>query len=319
MMNKETSVFLDTNIIQTFIGGGSKKGSNVLLHSLGIRPEYYEFTDFIESNGLEDKIEICIPEIVVMEMKHHMKTGFERQLQQLGGQVDEHKKMFGNLADFSAIEMKYDKIESYANYVDSLVADFFNTPKNYAKQIPFPRQEPILETLVSKAISGTRPFFAGKIESKLHSDAGFKDSVIAETIYEYSRNHDRLCIFVTHDDDFSPEFKSTIQPDNKLVLFSSIEMTHKALVEYYGTDSRSRLQREFTENTYWHEYLLNESGMELDESVTECKVDDVYIDDGDVFIIKIHFIVNEVRYVFSVKFDSIANDIVDFDCQIEND
>lgn len=318
MMNREISVFLDTNIIQTFMSGDGKKASNVFLHSLGIRKEYYILSDFIGDNGLEDKIEICIPEIVVLEMKHHMKSGFRKQLQQLDSQIEEHKKIFGKLVDFSAIERKYNQ-ESYSRYVDSLMDDFFNNPKNYAKQVPFPRQEPILETLVNKAISGTRPFFAGKIESKRHSDAGFKDSVIAETIYEYSRNHDRLCIFITEDRDFSPEFKGVIQPDSKLVLFSSIDEAKDELAKYYSTDSQSRLQREFAENTYWQEYLLNEIGMNLDESVTEYRVDDVSVDEGDVFIIKIHFIVNEVKYIFSVKFDNVANDIIEFSYYTEND
>lgn len=317
MMNKEISIFLDTNIIQVFIGG--KKGSNVFLHNLGIQKDYYMLVDFIDHNRLEDRIEICIPEIVVREMKYHMKSGFERQLLQLSDQIKEHKKIFGNLADFSAIGMKYSDSEHYAQYVDSLMDDFFNTPKNYARQVLFPRQGDILDALVGKAISGVRPFFAGKIESKLHSDAGFKDSVIAETIYEYSKVHDRLCIFITHDTDFSSEFTKVIQPDSRLVLFPSIKAAVEALSAYCGTDALSRIQREFTENTYWQEYLLNESGMKLDESVTEYKVDSVSVDEGDVLLIELHFVINEVTYRFFVKFDSAANDMVDFSYETEND
>lgn len=318
MMDREISIFLDTNIIQTFVDNKKGTGSSVFLHSIGIRQEYYELLKFIESNGLEDRIEICIPEIVVMEMKHHMKEGFKKQSQRLMSQIDENQKLYGNLADFSTVKVKHTK-DSYAEYVDSLFVDFFNTPKNYAKQILFPRQDPILDTLVGKAISGTRPFFTGKIESKNHTDAGFKDSVIAETIYEYSRKYDRLCIFVTQDRDFSSEFGNTIRAESKLVLFSSVEMTIKALAEYYGTDPRTRLLREFTENAYWHEYLLTESGMAYDESVTKCEVEDVSNDEGNVFIIKMSFVVNESEYLFTIKFDSLANDIVEFNYQIVND
>lgn len=316
-MDKEISIFLDTNIIQAFTSG--KKGSNVFLHNLGIRKEYYILADFIDSNRLDDRIEICIPEIVVREMKYHMKSGFERQLLQLSDQIREHKKMWGNLADFSAIEMKYNDSERYAQYVDSLIDDFFNTPKNYAKQVPFPRQGEILDVLVGKAISGVRPFFVGKIESKLHSDAGFKDSVIAETIYEYSKAHNRLCIFVTHDTDFSPEFAKAIQPNSRLALFPSIETAIEALSAYYGTDVLFHIQQEFTENTYWQEYLLNESGMKLDESVTEYKVDSVSVDEGDILLVKLHFVINEVTYRFFVKFDSVANDMIELSYETEDD
>jgi len=318
MMDRETSIFLDTNIIQTFIDSKKGSGSNVFLYKLGIRQDYYKLSDFIKENGLEDRIEICIPEVVVMEMKHHMKEGFKKQFQRMKEQIEENQRIFGNLADFSAIEVKHNK-ESYDDYVDSLFLDFFSTTKNYAKQIPFPRQDPILDTLVSKAISGTRPFFTGKIESKYHTDAGFKDSVIAETIYEYSKKYNKLCIFITNDRDFSSKFSDTIQADSKLVLFTTIEMAIKALAEYYGTDPQIRLLREFTENTYWHEYLLNESGIEFDESVTKCKVEDVSNYEGEIFIIKMSFVVNEAEYLFSIKFDSNANDILDFNCQIMND
>lgn len=315
-MNRDTSVFLDTNIIQTF--WDSKNGSNVFLSELGIRSEYYELISFIENNRLNDIIEICIPEIVVMEMKHHMRTGFSKQFQKLEDQIKEHKKAFGILADFSTLEIKHNE-EDYAAYVNSLFEDFFNTPKNYARQIPFPRQESIIDTLVNKAIAGIRPFFAGRIGSKNHSDAGFKDSVIAETIYEYSKANNRLCIYVTQDHDFSIEFERKIQKDSQLVLFSSIGEVIEALTEYYETDSQTRLVREFTENTYWHEYLLNEIGIKLDASVIERKVEKVYIDEGDIFFIEMCFVVNEVKYLFSIKFDSIAHDIVEFSYQIEND
>lgn len=317
-MDRKTSIFLDTNIIQAFTSG--KKGSSVFLDNLGIRKDYYTLTDFISNNGLEDEIEICIPEIVVMEMKHHMIAGFDKQLQQLNGQIEEHKKMFGNLADFSAFDVKHSKDKkSYADYVDSLIEDFFNTPKNYAKQIPFPRHEPILDTLVSKAISGTRPFFTGKIESKTHTDAGFKDSVIAETIYEYSRAHERLCIFITKDQDFSPEFKNSIQTDARLVIFSSIDTAAKALAEYYGTDPQSRVLQIFREETYWPGYLLEEIGMSLDESVTERKVEEVSFDEEDVFRIKMFFVINETKYCFDVMFDSIASQIINFEYHTENE
>lgn len=88
----------------------------------------------------------------------------------------------------------------------------------------FPRKEPIVDTLISKALSGVRPFFSGKFEGKSHSDAGFKDSLIAETIYQYHAVNKNLCIFITNDQDFSREFSRKIQPGSELVLFTSIDI-----------------------------------------------------------------------------------------------
>ena len=315
-MGKETSVFLDTNIIQTFLG--NKSGSNVFLNSLGICSEYHDLSNFITKNRLEGLVEICIPEVVVLEMKYHMNTGFVKQTQKLQDDLGMHKKLLGTIADFEAVEIKHTQ-DTYSAYVDSLFDDFFNTPKNFAKQVPIPRQEYLLDTLLNKAITGTRPFFSGKIGGKAHSDAGFKDSVIAETIYGYSKATNRLCIYVTEDQDFSTEFDRKIQPGSSLVLFSSIESVIKALAEYYETDPQTRLMREFTENVYWHECLLHEAGLELDESVTERTVESVTLDEDDIFIIQINFVVNEAKYLFYVKFDNGANDILDLEYDIEDD
>lgn len=249
---------------------------------------------------------------------YHMEAGFRSQTQKLNDQIKEHEKVFGNLADFGAIEIRYDK-EHYREYIDSLFEDFFDTPKNYAKQIPFPRQESTMEILVDKAISGVRPFFSGSIGGKSHSDAGFKDAVIAETIFEYGKDKDKLCIYITKDHDFGIEFERKIQKDSRFVLFPSIGEAIEELSEYFEIDPQSRLAKEFTENAYWHEYLLNEIGIKLDESVTERKVEDVTIEEENVFLIKIYFVVNEVKYLFSVRFDSIGNDMIDFTYQMEND
>lgn len=318
-MSAEISIFLDTNILQSFGVGRGKEGSNVFLSNLGIPSKFYDLVSFIDENHLADKIEICVPEVVTMEMKYHMLSGFKSQSQKLNAAIEEHKKIFGDIAKFDAIEISYDE-EQYERYVDTLIKEFFDNQKNHAQQVFFPRKEPIVDTLINKALSGIRPFFAGKFEGKSHSDAGFKDSLIAETIYQYHSVNKNLCIFITNDQDFSREFSRKIQPGSELVLFTSIESAIDALKEYYGTDMKKRLLREFSENTYWHELLLKEADVELDASVTEQKVESIDEDDEpNIFIIKMLFVVNEAQYVFTVKFDSIANEIIDLCYQIEDD
>ena len=105
-MSREISIFLDTNVIQSFFDG--KNGASVFLDSLGIRPDCHDLAKFIDENDLSNKVEICIPEIVVLEMKQHMKDGFLKQRQKLQDHLKEHKKVFGNIIDLGAIEIKYD-------------------------------------------------------------------------------------------------------------------------------------------------------------------------------------------------------------------
>lgn len=315
-MSREISIFLDTNILQTFLG--NKTGSNVFLNSLGIRSQFHELTSFIAENRLERLVELCIPEVVVLEMKHHMTTGFSRQCQKLEADLSAHKKVFDAIFDQSAVDLKYDR-ESYRTYVDSLLEDFFRTPKNLAKLVPFPRSGSVLEALVGKALAGTPPFFSGAIGGKTHSDAGFKDAMIAETICAYSQEYGRLCVYVSRDHDFIQGFDKAIQPDSEFVLFPSIEAAIPALAEYYETDFGAKRVREFTESTYWHEFLLEQAGARLDDSVTDCRVESVSRLEDDVFGIRMVFVVNEANYVFQIKFDSGVNDILGLEYHIEND
>lgn len=328
-MDRGVSIFLDTNIIQTFRGSKNKREfpkSNVSLDKLGISSDYYDIVKFIESNNLVGQIEICIPEIVVMEMKHHMTEGYKKQLKRMRSHIKEHTDLFGNLVVLREEGLKYTD-EDYVNHVDSLFEDFFNTPRNYAKWIPFPRQSSILDTLVNKAISGIRPFVAAEINSKPYTDAGFKDALIAETIYEYRKKHNRRCIFITQDNDFGPEFEKTIHPKHKLSLFHSIEDTIKALTEYYDSNYGPLIwvRKEFENNTYLHELLLSENGVQYDESVTKCVVEDVsgfmgkFDLSGDEYEVKMYFIVNETKYDFDIHYDRFAHAILGCSCQIIND
>lgn len=318
-MSTQISIFLDTNILQSFGVGKGKDGSNVFLSNLGIPSKFYDLISFIDANNLADEVEICVPEVVVMEMKYHMLSGFKSQQKKLYNAIEEHKKVFGDIAKFDGIEICYSE-DDYAEYVDTLIMEFFDNPKHHSKQVSFPRKEPIVDTLINKALFGVRPFFSGKFEGKSHSDAGFKDSLIAETIYQYHDINKNLCIFVTNDQDFSREFSKRIQSDSELVLFPSIESAIDALKDYYGTDLKKQLFREFSENKYLHELLLKEAGVELDESVTSAEVQSVDEDENsNVFLIKIIFIVNEAHYLFDVRFDGGAHEFCDINYRIEND
>ena len=108
-------------------------------------------------------------------------------------------------------------------------------------------------------------------------------------------------------------------PDSKFVLFPSIEVAIPALAEYYETDFGAKRVREFTESTYWHEFLLEQAGARLDDSVTDCRVESVSRLEDDVFGIRMVFVVNEANYVFQIKFDSGVNDILGLEYHIEND
>lgn len=312
---KKISVFIDTNMLQSFIKHNKK--DYVFLSNLGIPKSYYDLVSFIADNQLQNYIEICISEVVFRELRQHMINNFNSFCNSIKSDITSYAKIAGDLFEYNYI-IKQQK-ESYPEYVDSLIDDFINNPKNMCKYIPVASKESLLDTLLDKSLRGVKPFIIQTIEGKTYKDAGFKDSIIAETIYAHCAEEDRKCLFISNDSDFGQKFETTLNETNKFVKCSSIEQAIDFLGKYYETSVEDRLKREFTENTYWHDYLLTESGMKFDESVTKCKVEDVTNYEDDVFIIKMSFVVNEAEYLFTIEFDGAANDIIKFSYQIMND
>lgn len=312
---KRISIFLDTNILQTFFG--SKKDTNVFLDKTGVPAEYYQLTDFINKYWLEKQIEICIPGVVVMECKQHMQNCFSKKVKQLTSNIDEYKKIFGSLIEFE-YDLKLTEKE-YIVHTDELFEAFISDSRNKCKIIQYNKDESLIEILLAKALSGTKPFFAETIEGKTHSDAGFKDAIIAETIYSYCKENNSIGILVSTDNDFAKPFQTKLSAQSNYVQFRSIQETIKGLEAYFEINTVQKLQQEFSKNTYWQEILLQEAGIELDESVTERVITDISNKDENVFSIKIDFTVNETKYHYLVKFDSVANDIIECSYEIEND
>lgn len=312
---RKVSIFLDTNILQIFFP--CQKGKTVYLSKIEVPVEYYRLVDFIEKFQLSGQIEICIPSIVIMECKYHMKHFYSQLKKQLNSTVDEYQKAFGSLIDFT-YQIQYEDIE-YSAFVDCLFSEFIEDPRNKCKIVKYGQAENLIESLINKALSGTKPFFSGKINGKEHSDAGFKDSIIAETIYNYCTQNRRIGILITEDNDFADSFKHELDEKSEYVQFNSIKDTCKALSDFFDVTTEKKIKREFTDNTYWHEYLLNEAGIKPDSSITERTVISVLNIQENIFKIVIEFTVNEAKYIFDVIFDSIANDIVECHYRIEND
>lgn len=312
---KKVSVFLDTNILQSFFKFGKK--DYVFLANLGIPKIYYDLVSFITENRLENHIEICISEVVFKEIRQHMINNFNSFCDTLTADVASYSKIAGDLLEYN-YRIKLDK-ENYPEYVDGLITDFIDNPKNMCKYIPVSSKENLLDTLLDKSIRGVKPFAVQTIDGKSYKDAGFKDSIIAETIYSHCSADDRKGLFITNDSDFGQTFENVLNDANKFVKCSSIEQAIEFLKKYYETSVEERLKREFTENAYWHEYLLNSVEQEYDASVTNVTVDSVSQYEDNEYNINITMIVNETTYWFTVNFDAVANDIIDFQYHIEND
>lgn len=95
LIDKKVSIFLDTNVFQTFLG--KKKTSDVLLYSPGVPNKYYALVDFINQNKLKETVEICIPSVVIMECKQHMYACFLKSTKELEDSIENYQKLFGDV------------------------------------------------------------------------------------------------------------------------------------------------------------------------------------------------------------------------------
>lgn len=312
---KKVSVFIDTNILQSFIKHNKK--DYVFLANLGIPKSYYELVSFVRKNKLQSYIEICISEVVFKELRQHMINSFNSVCDSISADMAWYSKIAGDLFEYN-YRIKFNK-ENYPEYIDGLINEFVNNPKNMCKCIPVSSKNTLIDILLDKSIRGVRPFVLQNIDGKPYKDAGFKDSIIAETIYMHCAEEDRKGLFITGDSDFSPKFETVLNDANKFVRCSTIEQAIEFLKKYYETSVEDRLTREFSENTYWHEFLLKDVGQQYDDSVTDASVESVSLKEENLYDIKILFTVNEAKYNFIVCFDSLANDIVNYSYKIEND
>ena len=309
---KKISIFIDTNVLQVFY-----ENKNVCLHEIRVPNEYYNLTRFIIANKLENYVEICIPNMVALEYKQHMLNCFDIGIKQLDQEVADYKKIFGFLIEIS-VDKKVDK-EQYSDYVDSLFQAFVDNPRNLCKVVPYTNSAELIDILLKKALSGIKPFYVGKIGGKVHSDAGFKDAIIAETIYKYCEINGRIGGFISNDNDFSDLFNRMLDNENDYVLFNSFDSAIQALEKYYEINTFTQLKNRIENDGYLHERLLNEIGVVYDKTLTTCIVCDVEQETDNIYAIDVDFIVNETKYHFIIKFDDNANDFIDLKYSIEDD
>lgn len=312
---KKVSVFIDTNILQSFIKYSKK--DYVFLANLGIPKNYYNLVSFIEENRLQDYVEICISEVVFKELRQHMIDNFNSFYNVIAADMESCSKVAGDLLELN-YKIKIKK-EDYPEYVDNLIKEFIDNPQNMCTYIPISSKEELIDTLLDKSLRKVRPFVSQTIEGKGYKDAGFKDSIIAETMYSHCASQDKKCLLISNDADFGERFEPVLNDNNKYVRATTIDQAILFLEDYYDTSVESRLTREFTENTYWHEYLLNDIGQVYDRSVTDVRVDNVKKYEDSEYNIDLTIVVNECEYWFTINFDAVANDIIEYKYEIKND
>lgn len=310
---KKVNIFFDTNVLETRI-----TKDMVMYGDFKLPSDYYRILDFLNKNNLRDDVELCIPEAVWKEIIQHMREGYIAKKQSFLAIMEQHKKVFGNLADIKC-SFKIDTRDDYEKHLKALSKKFWLDNHECCK-IPYPKNKHVVENLLDKALRKERPFVAATAVNgrKPYSDAGLKDALIVETILAHCNNDDTIGILFSDDGDFTSVFSNGMQ--NRFKVFKTADDIIIFLEKLYDLNNEKLIRLAFENDNYLKESVIKTSGNTYDKSVTDFIVDNVSpSEDENIFIVKISAKINETRYLYEIKYDPKANEILESKSTINDD
>jgi len=308
-MGKKISVFFDTNILEV-----RHEEEKLHLSSIRLSSDFYRLLRFIQDKALESQVDICIPEIVWLEVREHMRSQFCSDYQSLENRVQLFRKTFGDLCDLQ-YSFGENSRENYIDYIARLEADFFDNLNPKVLVVNYPRNKEVVEFLVEKAVKKEKPFMRIPNGKKDLKDAGFKDAMIAITIDQYCGKNDSKGILFTNDHDFS----EIVQHFGKFMLVNSADELTLLLTKECELTIEALVRIAFEKNDYLKDIILKNLDLINDGSLTRFQIENVTQIGESNFDVSIVIIANEVRYIARVTYDSVANEIIDIVYAINNE
>jgi len=302
-------IFFDTNTFEY------RQSDKLLLTEIRASKLFYDVLNAIELLGLSDKVQVCIPEIVLEEVKLHMIDEYKAEIDSLNFKIKEAQQVLGELVDISCEFNEVNGVSGYKQYVEDIAQEFISNPKNKVVIIKYPNDADTLDMIVDKALHGTPPFTTITASKKKYSDAGFKDALIWETVNQMKG--EELIVFVTKDFDFKKVDRNNINICSKSIelknlLISNMNVSSDVLFLTTLLDSKSELVHR----------IITESGFEGFKSVTVDPLIEHWIDKDDegketsVLNIICDIIIDNDVHKFTIRYDINANELIDAYCEM---
>ncbi len=200
-------VFVDTNILHS---------KNEQLDKALFVVKLKEIIEEIEINDIYTEIKILLPRMVINEL-------YQQQLEMFD---DLNKK----LANVSMPNMQYDRAFNYGEYLETTFKNAIMELQQgivVVEVVDFPNPDKF-NNIISRAIKKEPPF-EGK---EKHSDKGFKDVLIWESIKEYKEKHiNDIIVFYCNDNllasnalrkEFKEDFRDEIYIEQKDALMKRL-------------------------------------------------------------------------------------------------
>jgi hypothetical protein len=244
----KTLIVFDTNSLRRV------DGAEVIYSSFSFGKPYETVNEYLKTNNLLGDVTIAVSSLVIDEIKLQMGRSYSRDLQKL----KETKKRLGGLPhiDDKLIGIPDDNFDS-SKYIEEKSSEYLNVNNN-VKLLSFKEEQSaqILQSLISRVHYTKPPFF----KTSQNSDAGFKDSIIWETLlnYEDVKNYDKV-ILVTKDKGFEGCEEEFITKWNRhFKIISAPEAVNTELGNDYQNYLEFRPFFDYAEKEYFQNYFRQE-------------------------------------------------------------
>ena len=304
------AIFFDTNKLES--RSTDHKCGDLCVSDIKATKDFYNIKKFIEDNQLCSSIEVCIPEVVILEYKRHLLEIYTKHTVSFKEKIDEYKHVFGSILKID-FEFSKHNIDEFKEHVDNLFDNF--TTINNCKVIEYDRSSTLLERVVDKAINQVAPFVTAKNNGKEYHDAGLKDALIAETILKYQTDNNCPCILISEDNDWG---RCSDLNKNHIFICKDLEHLKNVLSIQWGIREPNDIRLKF-EDSYIRETIIQETGNQYDKSVSDFNITDITSKEENIYVVRINCNINETIYKITCEYDYSSNTISNVVYEIENE
>lgn len=246
----KTLIVFDTNVLRDMLG------KEVAYNSFNFGKTYDELNSFIKENSLENFVTLSVSTMVIEELKNQKKKAYKDDIIALKEIV---KRLEGlpHVAENSIIIP--DEDFDCSNFVEQNASKYIAENKINTLIYKDEQASSILKNMVQKVVSTDKPKSPFAISGP-YKDAGFKDSIIWETLmhFEGVQDYDKI-IFLSKDGDYKEncieDFKGKwnrhikIEKDKNNVIAE--------IKRDYGNYIAEHAIYDFAQTDYFKEYLFD--------------------------------------------------------------
>jgi len=242
-------IFVDTNIIE------AKAGSRNFLDANNFKQDFRDLIKYIVDNKLQDKVKLCVPEIVCREMLKHLHESYIEQKKELA-------EISRTLGSVGKIEINPEYQLTLEDLKNKILVEYANIVF-----VDLDVSKTCFDKVIKKAIDKEKPFKSRGGSS----DAGFKDVLIWETMLNLKTKTADLTILFT---DNINDFDGAKKPSNNYTIIKTLADVKKeieaklkfdAIKEHKESQTIANASekevRHLFEDKYWQERAMESVGL----------------------------------------------------------